>query len=140
MTEDVIVFGSLRNRLVVILTGGAALLAIILFLFVRGYATLIAQQGQDNILSASVSSILGSAALRDGNVELDFPYASLSMLSTPADDRVFYAIYSDGELLSGYENLDVPQLQAGDEGTFASLTYDGAPIRVATATRKPSRD
>jgi two-component system sensor histidine kinase TctE len=135
MTEDVIVFGSLRNRLVVILTGGAALLAVILFLFVRGYATLIAQQGQDNILSASVSSILGLAALRDGNVELDFPYASLSMLSTPADDRVFYAIYSDGELLSGYENLDVPQLQAGDEGTFASLTYDGAPIRVATATR-----
>ncbi len=86
MTEDVIVFGSLRNRLVVILTGGAALLAIILFLFVRGYATLIAQQGQDNILSASVSSIVGTAALRDGKVQLDFPYAALTMLNAPADD------------------------------------------------------
>jgi two-component system sensor histidine kinase TctE len=135
MTEDVVVFGSLRNRLVVILTGGAALLAIVLFLFVRGYAAVIAQQGQDNILSASVSSILGTAVMREGNVELDFPYASLAMLSTPADDRVFYAIYADGALLSGYEDLEVPQLKAGDEGSFVSLAYDGAQIRVATATR-----
>jgi two-component system sensor histidine kinase TctE len=135
MTEDVVVLGSLRNRLVVILTGGAALLAIILFLFVRGYATLIAQQGQDSILSASVSSILDAAVLRDGNVELDFPYASFSMLNTSADDRVFYAIYADDVLLSGYEGLAVPQLQAGNEGTFASATYDGAQIRMASATR-----
>jgi two-component system sensor histidine kinase TctE len=130
MTGDVVVFGSLRNRLAMILTGGAAVLAIVLFLVVRAYAAQIAQQGQDNILSASVSSILDAAVLRDGAVELDFPYAALSMLSTDADDRVFYAIYEDDTLLSGYEGLDV-----GDDQVFRSQDYDGSIVRVATATR-----
>jgi len=99
--------GSLRNRLALILTGGAAVLAVVLVFVVRNYAAQIAQQGQDNILAASVTSVLDTAVLRDGAVELDFPYASLSMLSTPADDRVFYAIYEDGVLLSGYSDLAV---------------------------------
>jgi two-component system sensor histidine kinase TctE len=128
MTGDVTVSRSLRNRLAMILTGGAAVLAIVLFFVVRGYAAQIAQQGQDNILSASAASILDSAVLRDGQVELDFPYAALSMLSTDADDRVFYAIYEDGALLSGYAGLDIPN-------PFGSLTYDGATVRVATASR-----
>ncbi|MDC1216261.1 sensor histidine kinase N-terminal domain-containing protein, partial [Octadecabacter sp.] len=128
MTGDVTVSRSLRNRLAMILTGGAAVLAIVLFFVVRGYAAQIAQQGQDNILSASAASILDSAVLRDGQVELDFPYAALSMLSTAADDRVFYAIYEDGALLSGYAGLDIPN-------PFRSLTYDGATVRVATASR-----
>jgi two-component system sensor histidine kinase TctE len=135
MTEGVAAFGSLRNRLAMILTGGAAVLAILLFFIVRGYAAQIAQEGQDNILSASVSSILDAAVLREGVVELDFPYASLSMLSTSADDRVFYAIYQDGELLSGYEGLEVPQREQGDERTFSSLKYDNMTVRVATAHR-----
>ncbi|WP_448328459.1 sensor histidine kinase N-terminal domain-containing protein [Sulfitobacter sp. M13] len=135
MTNNVVVFGSLRNRLAMILTGGAALLAMLLFLVVRAYATQIAQEGQDNILGASVSSILDAAVLRDGAVELDFPYASLSMLSTSADDRVFYAIYEDGALLSGYDGLEaVLPVQSG-ESMFTSTNYDNAIIRIATASR-----
>lgn len=128
MTE-VATSGSLRNRLALILTGGAAVLAVVLVLVVRGYAAQIAQQGQDNILSASVTSILDTAVLRDGEVELDFPYASLSMLATLADDRVFYVIYADDVVLSGYGDLTVP------DGPFGSLIYDGAQVRVATASR-----
>lgn len=135
MTEGLVVIGSLRNRMVTILTGGAAVLAIVLFLFVRGYSAQIAQQGQDNILSASVSSILDTAVLRDGKVELDFPYAALSMLSTYADDRVFYAIYSDGTLLSGYDALGVPPTTTGEGRVFETQTFDGAEIRVASAMR-----
>ena len=129
MTDGVTTSGSLRTRLALILTGGAAVLAVVLVLVVRAYAAQIAQQGQDNILAASVTSILDTAVLRGGSVELDFPYASLSMLSTPADDRVFYAIYADGELLSGYGALGVP------DAAFGSLVYDGARVRVATARR-----
>ncbi len=124
MTDNVIVFGSLRNRLALILTGGAALLAILLFFVVRGYAAQIAQQGQDNILGASVSSILDAAVLRDGAVELDFPYASLSMLSTSADDRVFYAIYEDGALLSGYDGLGVVLPAFAGESIFTSARWN----------------
>lgn len=135
MAEGLFSFGSLRNRLVIILTGGAALLAIVLFLVVRGYAAQIAQDGQDSILSASVSSVLDAAVLRNGEVELDFPYAAFSMLSTSADDRVFYAIYEDGALLSGYAGLTFPETQPNDEKSFTSAEYDDTSVRIASATR-----
>ena len=135
MKANVVVFGSLRNRLGIILTGGAALLAILLFFVVRGYAAQIAQEGQDNILGASVSSILDATVLREGTIELDFPYASLSMLSTSADDRVFYAIYEDGALLSGYDGLDVELPVSVGEAVFTSTQYDNVTIRVASASR-----
>ena len=94
MQTDAVVSGSLRNRLVLILIGGAAVLAIILFFAIRSYAVQVAQRGQDNILLASVTSMLDAAAFRDGVAEVDIPYAAFSMLNTPADDRVFYAIFS----------------------------------------------
>ncbi|MGB5865545.1 MAG: sensor histidine kinase [Sulfitobacter sp.] len=133
MTDGVVVFGSLRNRLALILTGGAAALAILLVFVVRGYATQIAQEGQDNILGASATSILDAAVLREGQVELDFPYAALSMLTTAADDRVFYAISENGVLLSGYEGLMVEE--DGDARDFVSARYNDVPVRVATARR-----
>jgi two-component system sensor histidine kinase TctE len=43
MMADVNVSGSLRRRLALILTGGAALLAVILFLVVRALAVQVAQ-------------------------------------------------------------------------------------------------
>ena len=43
--------GSLRNRLVLSLTGGASILALLLFFAVRNYATQIAQQGRPFLMS-----------------------------------------------------------------------------------------
>tara|TARA_B110000090_G_scaffold125262_1_gene138679 strand:- start:406 stop:750 length:345 start_codon:yes stop_codon:yes gene_type:complete len=111
MTEAVRVSGSLRNRLATTLIGGAAVLAILLFFVVRSYAAQIAQQGQDSILGASVTSILDAASVQDGRIEVDFPYASFSMLGTDFDDRIFYAIYQDDQLLSGYDGLPTVDLE-----------------------------
>lgn len=135
MTHEVNVSGSLRNRLAAILTGGAAVLAIVLFVVVRALAAQIAQQGQDNVLSASMSSILDTAAIRDGRVSVDFPYSALSMLNTAADDRVFYAIHENGELLSGYDDLTSPDSSSPDTQRFTSATFNDDPIRVATGAR-----
>ncbi|MDO6589494.1 sensor histidine kinase [Loktanella sp. D2R18] len=135
MTANVIVSGSLRNRLALILTGGAALLAVVLFVAVRVLATQVAQQGQDNILNASMSSVLDTAVIRDGRVTLDFPYSSLSMLNTQADDRVFYAIYEDGTLLSGYDWLVVPRNVAPESTAFENTTFNGDQLRIATGAR-----
>jgi two-component system sensor histidine kinase TctE len=120
--------GSLRNRLTAILIGGAAVLAILLYLVVRNYAAQIAQQGQDNILNASVTSILDAAVIRDGQLEIDFPYSSFSMLNTGSDDRVFYAIYQGDTILSGY--ADLPRVQGAD-----TAQIDGTDVRIATASR-----
>lgn len=131
MSDAVITSGSLRRRLATVLIGGAAILALLIYVVVRGYATQIAQQGQDDILTASVTSILDTAAIRNGRLEIDFPYAALSMLNTASDDRVFYAIYQDGVLLSGYDGL--PGAPAGQTSWTAEI--DSTPVRITTAAR-----
>ena len=135
MTANPTVSGSLRNRLVLTLIGGAAVLAILLFFAVRNYAAQVAQQGQDNILEASVTSILDAAAIRDGVIEIDIPYAAFSMLSTPSDDRVFYAIFQDGEFLSGYEDLRLATGLEESDWSFKSGDVRGERIRQVSASR-----
>ncbi len=135
MSASPAVSGSLRNRLVLTLIGGAAILALLLFFTVRSYAARVAQQGQDNILGASVTSILDAVALRDGELEVDIPYAAFSMLSTPSDDRVFYAIFQDGKLLSGYDDLSATNGTPNGEWTFQSGEVRGETIRQVSASR-----
>ncbi|WP_341368182.1 sensor histidine kinase [Yoonia sp. BS5-3] len=135
MTVSPAVSGSLRNRLVLILIGGAAVLAVLLFFAVRSYAVQVAQQGQDNILDASVTSMLDAAAIRDGAVELDLPYSALSMLSTPADDQVFYAVLQDGVFLSGYEDLSFAEDISGNPPRFETDEIRGVTVRKISASR-----
>jgi len=112
-----------------------AFLSLLLYFAVRDYAAKIALQSQDSILHASVISILDTASIQQGKIELDIPYSSFSMLSTTTDDRVFYAIYQNDELLSGYENLSVPELEAGVQSNFQSTHFLNTPIRQVTASR-----
>lgn len=135
MTARLTASGSLRNRLVLTLIGGGAILALLLFFVVRNFATQIAQQGQDNILRASVTSILDAAAIRDGGVEIDIPYAAFSMLSTASDDRVFYAIYQDDAFLSGYPGLSEGPAAPPGPAEFSTRSFQGETVRMATATR-----
>ncbi|MBO9395617.1 sensor histidine kinase [Shimia sp. R9_2] len=135
MREAANVSGSLRARLALTLIGGAAGLAVLLFLVVRSYAAQIAQQGQDRILEASVTSILDAAVLRDGLVEVDFPYAAFSILSTDQDDRVFYAIHQDGTLLSGYDTLPQAEQTIGADVVHVSGDMRGSDVRIASASR-----
>lgn len=129
------VAGSLRNRLAVTLIGGVAILTVLLVLVIRGSAAQIAQQSQDSILGASLSSILDTAVIRDGQVQIDLPYSAFSMLNTRTDDRVFYAIYQDETWLSGYADLAVRFDTANLAGRFESVDHDGMLVRQATASR-----
>ena len=135
MNSQANVSGSLRNRLVVTLIAGVAFLSLLLYFAVRDYAAKIALQSQDSILRASVISILDTASIQQGKVELDIPYSSFSMLSTLTDDRIFYAIYQNEQLLSGYENLNVPEIDAGTESNYQSTRFLNTPIRQVTASR-----
>jgi len=135
MTEAVRVSGSLRNRLATTLIGGAAVLAILLFFVVRSYAAQIAQQGQDSILGASVTSILDAASVQDGRIEVDFPYSSFSMLGTDSDDRIFYAIYQDDQLLSGYDGLPTVDPKVGGDSSYRTAEFQDTSVRLAAASR-----
>lgn len=113
---------------------GAAVLALLFFLVVRTYAQQIAQQSQDRILEASLTSLLDAAVVRDGQIELDVPYAAFAMLDTGADDRVFYAIHQGGELLTGYDNLTAPPFALTPGAEFSTRPFNGAEVRRATLT------
>ncbi|WP_299147208.1 sensor histidine kinase [uncultured Tateyamaria sp.] len=126
---------SLRRRLTLTLIGGAAVLAVLFYMVIRLYAQQIAQQSQDRILEASMTSLLDAAVVRDGQIELDVPYAAFAMLDTPADDRVFYAIYQDQTLLSGYVGLEGATAQTRQTPGFSTQAFAGAQVRVASVTQ-----
>jgi hypothetical protein len=72
--------GSIRQRLLIMLLLSAAGIAILLYVVVQSVAEQIAQESQDNILAASAISILDSARVVEGDISIDLPYSSLSML------------------------------------------------------------
>ena len=133
--------GSIRRRLLLSLLASAAVLAIVVYFVVQSVARQVAQESQDNVLTASALSILDSARLSGGEISIDLPYAALSMLDSVSDERVFYAIRLEEEFLSGY--ADLPQA-GGDDGSVApaylSTSFLGEEVRVATVRRRMSTD
>lgn len=124
--------GSIRRRLTLQLLTSAAILAVILFLIVSSFARQISAESQDRILSASVASILDAVSVASGEVSVDIPYSAFTMLDNPSDDRVFYRIMQDGEVITGYDDLP-----ATTSGT-ATLPYRDETLRTVTATRRLS--
>ena len=112
----------------------AACIAILLFVVVQSVAEQIAQESQDNILAASAISILDSARVVEGEISIDLPYSSLSMLDSVTDERAFYAIRLNDEFLSGYS--DLPRITPPSDFTaFQSTTYLDEDIRIASTWR-----
>ena len=112
----------------------AACIAILLFVVVQSVAEQIAQESQDNILAASAISILDSARVVEGEISIDLPYSSLSMLDSVTDERAFYAIRLNDEFLSGYS--DLPRITPPSDITaFQSTTYLDEDIRIASTWR-----
>lgn len=124
--------GSIRRRLTLQLLTGAAILAIVLFLIVFNFARQIGAESQDRILSASVASILESVSVQSGEITVDIPYSAFTMLDSANDDRVFYRIVQDGEILTGYDDLP------GNTPGFATVAFRGETLRIVTATRRLS--
>ena len=138
MSHPILLRGSIQRRLIVQLLSGAALLAGLMFFVVQNYARDLAGQSQDEILAASVTAILDSASVRDGDLTVDIPYFSFSMLGNISEDRVFYAITRNGSFLTGYPDLPKPAAATSTGPRFRTATYDGESIRLVTATRRMS--
>ncbi|KZK75823.1 Sensor protein QseC [Pseudovibrio sp. Ad13] len=139
MNSGANISGSIRRRLTLQLLGIAAVLAALLFVMVMTYAKQVAEESQDNILSASATSILDSAAIQSGEVTVDIPYSALSMLGNVSDDRVFYRVVVNGKYLTGYESLPIAKASKGqDSHRFITSHYLGESIRMVSATRRLS--
>lgn len=126
---------SIRRQLLVQLLAGSAILALALFLIVQNLARQLSAESQDNILAASVTSILETANIKDGELELDLPYSAFSMLASLHDDAVFYAVEADGVFQSGYDDLPNAEKRGADGMGFATVIYKEQDVRIVTADR-----
>ena len=73
MSAELKATGSIRRRLSLQLLSNAALLTLLLVFIVRSFAQQLAEQSQDNILMASVTSILDASAIQQGELIVDIP-------------------------------------------------------------------
>jgi len=127
---------SIRRRLVFLLLMGSATLAFLLYFVVQSVARQAAQESQDNILAASAVSILDGVRLVEGQTDVDMPYSSLSMLDSVTDERVFYAIYLDTNLLTGYPELVKLQTNTPMAPVFSFGTLFDVDVRIVTVKRQ----
>lgn len=101
----------------------------------------------DRVLAGSALAIAERVAVtRDGQLEVDVPYVALEMLTSAAEDRVFYRVEGpNGVFVTGYRQLPVPPLDPDlrDGGTFSPISntpsfhdadFRGEPIRLAVLT------
>ncbi|GAA6165461.1 sensor histidine kinase [Pelagimonas sp. KU-00592-HH] len=130
--------GSIRRRLMLSLLASAAVLAIVVYFVVQSVARQVAQESQDNVLTASALSILDSARLSGGDISIDLPYSALSMLDSISDERVFYAIRLEDDFLSGYADLPEPTGDPNGTSSFLSTTFLGVDVRVVMVQRRMS--
>ncbi len=132
--------GSIRRRLQLSLLAGATVLTVGVYVMVLSVARQVAQESQDNVLSASAISILDSARFTDGQMIVDLPYSALSMLDSVSDERVFYAIRLDEEFLSGYDSLPAARWDNASGIGFISQQFLNEDVRIATLGRSLSTD
>lgn len=135
---------SLRSRLLLWLL--LPLLAIGLLALFDSYrsARETADEISDRVLAGSALAIAERVFVNDdGSLEVDIPYVALEMLTSSAEDRVFYRIEGAGaEFITGYRQLAVPAQTDRIERDmlFADSRFRGEPIRIAVLPGAASSD
>lgn len=131
---------SLRGRLLAWLLIATAVMGLAALVDTGREAVRTANNLADRVLAGSALVIAEHAGLDgNGNLVIDIPYGALEMLSSAAQDRVFYRVDGPrGELVTGYGELPVAATIQGGPPAFADGVYDGTPVRVSSLARSTS--
>jgi two-component system sensor histidine kinase TctE len=118
-----------------------------LYIAARSYAEFAADRSYDRLLFGSALSIMDTMSITQDRVQVDLPYASLDMLSTAPDDKVFYRVVGpDGATVTGYS--DLPGAPGGfrafahsspQKTDFFDAPYRGEPVRFVIIGRQIAR-
>ena len=128
---------SLRRRLLLWLLIPLGLIALLSLLDSYFNARDTANEAADRVLAGSVLAISERVFVNDdGALEVDIPYVALDMLTSAAQDRVFYRIDGpDDAFVTGYHQLPVPddptEEARRDQIRFADSVYKKDKIRIA---------
>ncbi|TQV79386.1 HAMP domain-containing protein [Denitrobaculum tricleocarpae] len=129
---------SLRRRLLLLLLLPLSLTGVLAMVDAYRDARTTANEISDRVLSGSALAIAERVIVgADGVLEVDVPYVALEMLTSSAQDRVFYRVEGpDGAFITGYEKLPVPAEDfnetIGNRARFSDASFRGDAIRVAT--------
>lgn len=122
---------------------GFPLAALALLLGVGGAVTIneVVEGVNDRLLGASARAIAETLALENEEVTLDLPASALGMLENDARDNVYYSVWANGGLLTGYPDLPRVSELPDDDGemVFQYAQYRDYRIRIAAVARKVPR-
>jgi two-component system sensor histidine kinase TctE len=130
---------SLRRRLLLLLLLPVIAIGVLALLDTWRDALATANAVSDRVLAGSALAIAERVVVsEDGVLEVDVPYVALEMLTSAAQDRVFYRIDGPpGTFITGYHAL--PTFDPGaEEIAYADNSFRGEPIRVAVLERAAS--
>ena len=135
---------SLRRRLLMWLLLPLLVIGLVALFDAYRSARLTADEISDRVLAGSALAIAERVFVDDdGQIEIDIPYVALDMLTSAAEDRVFYRIEGPGaEFITGYRQLAMPETFARSERnlSYANGEFRGDPIRVAVYSSAAASD
>lgn len=131
---------SLRRRLLGWLLISTAVIGVVALADTYREAVKTANAVSDRVLAGSALAIAERVVVaEDGSLEVDIPYVALEMLTSAAQDRVFYRVDGPpGAFITGYQTLPSLSENSGQSTSFADAVFRGEPIRVAELRRSAS--
>lgn len=131
---------SLRRRLLAWLLLATAVLGAFALADTWREAEKTADEVSDRVLMGSALAIAERVVVsEDGRLEVDIPYVALEMLTSAAQDRVFYRVDGPpGTFITGYQTLPSIPRSEGQAAAFKDAVFRGEPIRVAVLARSAS--
>lgn len=124
---------SLRRRLVVWLILATVLIGALALIDTRAEAILTAQQVSDRVLVGAAMAIAeGVTVDANGGLSVSIPFSALDMLSSTAQDRVFYRVDGPDGFLTGYNDLARAPANAAAHADFADDVFRTTSIRKVT--------
>lgn len=130
---------SLRSRLLLWLLVPLVTIGLIALADTYREAVDTANAVSDRVLAGSALAIAERVVVaEDGALEVDIPYVALEMLTSAAQDRVFYRVDGPQGFITGYQNLPVIQGLEQEESGYADANFRGEPIRLSSLSRAAS--
>lgn len=128
---------SLRRTILVWLVLATAAIGVLALLDTRVEALRTAREVSDRVLVGSAMAIAeGVSVDAEGGLAITIPFSALDMLSSTAQDQVFYRVDGPEGILTGYQDLAPLSVSAEAETAVGDASYNGLPIRTATLSRE----
>ncbi|MBN8630152.1 MAG: sensor histidine kinase N-terminal domain-containing protein [Rhodobacterales bacterium] len=128
---------SLRRSILVWLLLATAAIGALALLDTRTEALRTARDVSDRVLTGSAMAIAeGVDVAADGGLAIAIPFSALDMLSSTAQDQVFYRVDGPSGIITGYQDLAPAVMSPGQEAGLADASYRGLPVRTATILRE----